>query len=105
MERNYQIAGLHVSMNTFGRTACLALPYQVDSDAVPDMVINTGLRLADPVSPVCGLFLYGEIPPGIKMDHRICTDKVEACAAGFDRYEHDLDPAFCVEFFSHLHTK
>ena len=51
MERNYQIAGLHVSMNTFGRTACLALPYQVDSDAAPDMVINTGLRLADPESP------------------------------------------------------
>lgn len=38
-------------MNTFGRTACLALPYQVRSDVAPDIVINTGLRLANPEVP------------------------------------------------------
>jgi len=44
MYQNYKIANLIVKMDTFGRNLDLALPYQIETDAKPDIIVEPDYR-------------------------------------------------------------
>ena len=39
--KHYRIAGLHVAMDSYGRTADQAVPYEVNLNGEPDIVISS----------------------------------------------------------------